>query len=144
MNQHEGKVTESQTIRYSGEIRRKEEAQERADELSAKLLDLGWDPERIEDFRLAVAEGLVNAAKHGNKDNPEKTVNFSVDITPDEARVVITDQGEGFDPDSVPDPHNEAGLIRESGRGILLMKHYTDEHEYSDGGRTLTLVKRRE
>ena len=56
--------------------------------------------------------------------------------------VDIRDEGEGFDPAKLPDPHEAANLEKASGRGVLLMRSFMDEVRFEDGGRSVTLVKR--
>ena len=41
--------------------------------------------------------------------------------------VTITDEGEGFEPEELPDPLSEENLLRQSGRGLLLIKAFVDE-----------------
>jgi serine/threonine-protein kinase RsbW len=130
-------------IMYAEKVRTKEEVPDKADELKTALEKLGWDEESAAEVRVACNEGLANAVIHGNKNNPEKSATFSVAATPREVRLVITDQGEGFDRAAVADPTRAEGLLKTSGRGIFLIEGLMDEHEYSDGGRTLTMVKRR-
>ncbi len=129
-------------VSYSEEIRTTEEASKKADELRLILEKMGWDKESSEEAHLAFIEGLANAVIHGNRNDPDKAVTFSVNATPAEATVVITDHGEGFNRTSIPDPTKE-GLLKTSGRGIYLIEKLTDAYEYSNGGRTLTMVKKR-
>ena len=94
-------------------------------------------------MRLSLEEGLTNAIRHGNKLNPEKNVTVNCDIDVSKIRVVISDQGDGFEPESVPDPTLEEFLERPSGRGLMLMRAYLNVCEYSDGGRCLTMERER-
>jgi len=41
--------------------------------------------------------------------------------------VTIADEGEGFEPSELPDPLAEENLLRQSGRGIFLMKTFMDD-----------------
>jgi serine/threonine-protein kinase RsbW len=54
--------------------------------------------------------------------------------------VKITDQGEGFDPNDVPDCTADENLEKECGRGIKLMEAYMDEVRYMDNGRTVEMI----
>ena len=60
-----------------------------------------------------------------------------------EARIVIRDEGPGFDVMSLPDPRDPQRLVLASGRGVLLMRTFMDEVTYNDAGNEVTLVKRR-
>lgn len=54
--------------------------------------------------RLALEEALVNAIKHGNGMDPAKQVQIDCRFDDDGVRIVIEDEGPGFDVTSVPDP----------------------------------------
>jgi len=58
--------------------------------------------------------------------------------------VNIQDEGEGFDPDSLPDPTEPGYLERPSGRGILLMRAFMDEVTFTEKANEVTLFKRAE
>ena len=57
--------------------------------------------------------------------------------------LLVVDEGEGFDPASVPTEIQPGDVLRESGRGIFLMRAYMDEVHFGEGGRRVELVKRR-
>ena len=92
--------------------------------------------------RLAVEEALANAIKHGNRLDPEKTVTIRFSVDPEKVRIIITDQGQGFDPTSVPDPTTDEHLEDPSGRGITLMHAYMDEVVYNSRGNEVRMLKR--
>ena len=58
-----------------------------------------------------------------------------------DAIIKIKDEGEGFNPDNVPDPTTKENLAKPCGRGIMLMRVYMDEVTYSDCGTEVTLMK---
>lgn len=89
---------------------------------------------------VAVTEGVNNAIHHGNKSNPEKNVDINIEINTDNQLVfIIKDQGEGFDPDALPDPTDPANIQKPHGRGVFLMQQLSDEIEYEDEGRTVII-----
>lgn len=92
--------------------------------------------------RLALDEALVNAVKHGNKNDPTKTVH--IDFTIDDQKMVIQieDQGEGFVPEKLPDPTAEENLSRPNGRGVMLMHAYMTDVRYNKAGNRVILTKR--
>ena len=94
-------------------------------------------------IRLAVEEALVNAIKHGNGSDPTKNVHIDYEVNHDQVRVRIEDEGEGFDPDQVPDPTQPEFLERPCGRGLLLMRHYMSEVRFNDRGNSVEMVKRK-
>ncbi len=64
-------------------------------------------------------------------------------LSDDDVRFVVSDEGQGFDVDAVPDPTLPENLIQPSGRGIFLMRTFLDEVNYNDAGNEVTLLKRR-
>jgi serine/threonine-protein kinase RsbW len=94
-------------------------------------------------MRLSLEEGITNAIRHGNKLSADKFVTVSCHIDNDRMRVVVIDEGEGFEPDAVPDPTLEEFIERPCGRGLMLMRAYLNVCEYSDGGRCLTMERER-
>lgn len=103
----------------------------------------GYGREALFAVRLALEEALVNAIRHGNRHVPDGQVDFQWSVDGDEARFDVRDQGEGFDPDAVPDPTEDDNLEIPSGRGIMLMKAYMSEVEYRDPGNHLAMVYRK-
>ncbi len=97
---------------------------------------------RISSFvgRVALDEAFVNAVKHGNKFNAEKFVRITADVSPDEARFSIEDEGEGFNVAQIPDPTNPENLFKSSGRGVFFIYNIMDEVMYNERGNRLTMV----
>jgi len=91
--------------------------------------------------RLALEEGIINAIKHGNRMDLTKSVNINWGISSRKIRVIIQDQGPGFDPADIPDPTADENLERPCGRGIMLMKAFMDLIEYNEQGNQLTIEK---
>ena len=93
--------------------------------------------------RLALEEALVNAMKHGNRMDRAKKVAVSFAVKDDLFSVRITDEGNGFDPEDVPDPTLAENLERPSGRGLMLMRYYMDDVEFLGRGNICVMNKRR-
>ena len=91
--------------------------------------EIGFDEDDLHKIGMAVRESMVNAVVHGNRYSARKKVHLSISKARDRLSVVIGDEGEGFDYDSVPDPLSEENLLRQSGRGLLLMQAFVDELE---------------
>ncbi len=105
------------------------------------LEDLHYPKASIFAVRLALHEAIANAFRHGHRDLPATTpVLVEVDCSPSRVEIVVADQGPGFDPDSVPDPTSEENLERASGRGLLLIRSYMAEVEYTPPGNRLRMV----
>ena len=89
----------------------------------------GLDEDSVHQLGMAVRESMVNAVVHGNRYNANKKVHFALQALADRVVVTIGDEGEGFDPSRLPDPLAEENLLRQSGRGILLMQAFVDNFE---------------
>ena len=96
-----------------------------------------------EDSKIALCleEALQNAVLHGNKKDFKKKVRFQIFLSDAEWSVVVSDEGQGFDPEQVRNPLKSEGIWRESGRGLYLMSHYMDRVEHYNGGSTLVLAR---
>ena len=92
---------------------------------------MGYDADTQQDIGIAVRESLVNAVAHGNRYNARKKVRFRVWSGPRGLIVEIEDQGKGFNPEGVPDPLDDDNMMRHSGRGLLMIRAYMDELEYT-------------
>jgi len=105
---------------------------------------LGFHEDDLHQLGMAVRESMVNAVVHGNRYNARKKVHLSVTKGPDRLTIVIADEGEGFDPSDIPNPLAEENLLRQSGRGLLLIQAFVDEFQVSRGqphGTEVRMVK---
>ncbi len=93
-------------------------------------------------LQFVVHEALTNAVVHGNGIDPAKRVTATCRFEPEQVTVIIEDEGNGFDACAVPDPTAETNILKESGRGVFLMRTYADECRFENGGRRVILVKR--
>jgi serine/threonine-protein kinase RsbW len=100
-------------------------------------------PERSNLF-IALDEAFVNAVKHGNKNDPNKLLKITAELSAKEASFTVEDEGEGFDIREIPNPCDPANLFRTSGRGVLLIYNIMDEVEYNAQGNRVKMVKRPE
>ena len=90
-------------------------------------------------IRLGVTEAANNAIIHGSLSDPQNTIVLQVNRVGSWLRISIKDQGNGFDPDIIPDPTLQERLNMESGRGVFLMKQVADEVVFQCGGREVIL-----
>ena len=114
------------------------------DDLLEQLGCHGWPPDAIFAIHLAAEEALVNAVVHGNKLAPAKSVHVECHVSTDLVRLEVTDEGEGFDPKSVPDCTLAERLDCPSGRGVMLMRSFMTRIEYNAKGNSVVLEKRRD
>lgn len=106
--------------------------------------DHGFSEDAVFAIKLSLEEALVNAIKHGNKLNPKKRVKIDAKVSDDEVEIIIEDQGPGFKRQEIPDPTADENLTKCSGRGLLLMEAYMTSVEYTNNGRRVRLVKKKD
>ena len=100
-------------------------------EITAALRRVNWFDD-VDLVTLAIREALTNALVHGNRCDAEKTISISVSLNHEGSLFAsISDFGSGFDPNAIPDPLDVGNELRESGRGIFLMRQVMDEVEFN-------------
>jgi serine/threonine-protein kinase RsbW len=109
----------------------------------AGLEEFGYSKKDVFAVRLAVEEALVNAIKHGNRDDPAKTARLRYHVNPDLVVLEVEDEGAGFDPKSVPDPLAPGNLEQPCGRGLLLINRYMTWARHNARGNCITMCRRR-
>lgn len=109
----------------------------------------GLDEDAIHWIGVAVRESVINAIKHGNREDYGKLVTVEFVITPtstpSELVVRVLDQGEGFDPQEVADPLAPENMLKSSGRGIFFMRNFMDDvtlRRGDEGGMEVRMVKK--
>ena len=90
--------------------------------------------------RLALDEAMANAIHHGNSDDPNKHVTVEYSVTRQRIQISVTDEGNGFDPNAVPDPTLHENICKPNGRGLMLMHAYMTKVQYNSRGNSVTLV----
>ncbi len=116
------------------------EVEAAADQLATEA---GLDEDQRFHIAMAVREAAINAVLHGNGYDSSRQIDVSLENTGTALVFVIADQGQGFDPDQLPDPLAPENLLRGTGRGIFLMRSLMDEVHFRQlhPGTELTLVK---
>ena len=89
--------------------------------------EMGFDEDEQHHIGISLRECLVNAVVHGNKYNSHKKVKLVVSRTPERLEILVGDEGDGFDVQRVPDPLAEENLLRQSGRGVMMIQAFMDE-----------------
>lgn len=106
---------------------------------------VGFSEDDQNSISMAVRECMVNAVAHGNKYNARKKVYLKLEAMPGTLAVTIGDEGDGFKDTDVPDPLAQENLLKQSGRGLLLMRAFMDECEHAarvPQGTLVWMVKR--
>jgi anti-sigma regulatory factor (Ser/Thr protein kinase) len=125
------------------------------------------DETQLMQMGLSLHEALNNAIQHGNLGLGSETLHASGDghsrmmqerlvdpkyaqrrvhltatISPSEVKLVVRDDGEGFDLSNVPDPTESENLVRPHGRGLYLIGTFMDEMRHNETGNEITMIKR--
>lgn len=101
---------------------------------------MNLDPNLYPNILISLTEAVNNAMQHGNQFDDQKKILVSCRTHAHQIRLIISDEGSGFDPVNIPDPTNSDHIEVEGGRGVFLMKQLTDELHFLDHGRTVELM----
>jgi serine/threonine-protein kinase RsbW len=104
--------------------------------------EMGCSKRALEELGTAIIEACTNAMEHGNQLAEDLNIEICFELAGDAITVTVLDQGPGFDHVAWRPSED---LMRQRGRGILIMREFTDELEFGrhTDGRFLTrLVKK--
>jgi serine/threonine-protein kinase RsbW len=111
--------------------------------------DVGLDEDSLHWVSVAIRESVINAIKHGNRNDSAKHVFIEFETATKaggpELAIRVRDQGEGFDPETVANPLDPENLLKSSGRGIFLIRNFMDDVQLQrapEGGMEIRMVKR--
>ena len=99
---------------------------------------------RLSGFALAASEAASNSIVHGNKLDKNKDISVELCCVDNIIELKISDKGKGFDPEKVPDPTVPENILKDSGRGIFIMKSFLTDLQYKfspDGTSTILILK---
>jgi serine/threonine-protein kinase RsbW len=107
--------------------------------------EFSFSQDAINDVSTALVEACSNAIEHGNHFSKDKRVVVTLKFNGNTFVATVSDEGSGFDyakalrDESGPDPMSERG------RGILIMRAFTDSLTFrnEDRGLTVELTKLR-
>ncbi len=106
--------------------------------------ELNINDDKMTGIMLAVTEATTNAIIHANKNVKLKLVKINAEVEDGYLKITVKDEGKGFDPAIVPDPTEPENLLKDSGRGLYLMRTYMDELDYNltpEGTETILKLK---
>lgn len=106
----------------------------------------GFAADILHSVDMAVREAVANAVKHGNLLDETKRVDITLESTRAGFEVIVRDFGKGFAVEEIPDPTKPENLLKANGRGILFMRSFMDEVEWSnhaEGGMIVKMLKKR-
>jgi serine/threonine-protein kinase RsbW len=110
--------------------------------------DVGLDEDAVHWVGVAIRESVINAIKHGNRNDASKHVFVEFEAEPEAAPelvIRVRDQGAGFDPETLEDPLAPENVLKASGRGIFLIRSFMDDVQLQrapEGGMEIRMVKR--
>lgn len=109
----------------------------------------GFDEDVVHWVSVAVRESVINAIKHGNREDQQKHVTVEFQLTPRaqprEFVVQVLDEGSGFDPDEIANPLDPENVLKSSGRGIFFMRSFMDDVSIArrpEGGMAVRMSKK--
>jgi serine/threonine-protein kinase RsbW len=118
--------------------------------LSDRLSSIaGLDEDLTHWVSVAVRESVINAIKHGNREDRTKHVVVEFMLRPrtrpQEFVVRVLDEGEGFDPSDIANPLDPENMLKSSGRGIFFMRNFMDDVSITrrpEGGMDVRMSKK--
>jgi len=109
---------------------------------------VGLDDDARHWVSVAIRESVINAIKHGNRNDATKHVFVDLE-TPSQGEpglmIRVRDEGEGFDPEEIADPLATENLLKANGRGIFLIRSFMDSVQLRrapEGGMEIRMTKR--
>lgn len=116
---------------------------ERVDRLALECAaKAGFPEDQRTMVAIAVVEAVTNAIVHGNRYAHDRSVTVRFDCEPGKVKIVVRDEGEGFDLACVFDPTTPDHCMECSGRGIYIMREVMDTVEFDmTHGTTVTMTK---
>jgi len=133
-------VQEEKILKLPSRIESVEKAAQEAAEFAGQN---NFGDETLFAVDMAVRESVANAVKHGNKLDETKSVEITFSSSDNDLKITIRDFGAGFAVEEIPDPTNPENLLKASGRGILFMRSFMDEVEWTNHPEGGTIVKMR-
>jgi serine/threonine-protein kinase RsbW len=112
------------------------------DKVVALAMQLHGETGKEQEIALALTEALANAVRHGSKNNPALSVQCQVTTQGKAMTIIVRDSGPGFDPSSVANPLELAGLTADHGRGLHMIRQLVDEVRFERRGAEIYMTKR--
>ncbi len=103
-------------------------------------LKIGFSEEDRDSIAISITEIVSNAISHGNKRNKDKNVTIVYELFKDHLVITVQDEGGGFNVREINDPLDPKNLLKDSGRGIYIVRALMDDVKFKNN-KTGTLVK---
>lgn len=103
-----------------------------------------FSEEEQDSLAISVTEIVGNAIVHGNKRDKSKKVTVDFGYKNDTITVSIQDEGKGFRESEIANPLEPENLLKESGRGIFIVRALMDQVDIirTNAGTKVRLVKK--
>ena len=88
---------------------------------------------------ISVTEAVNNAIIHGNQKDLDKKVTILLKKSETALTIIVSDEGPGFDPESIPDPTLDENIDKLGGRGVFLIYQLSDLVTFQNEGRTVEM-----
>ena len=96
---------------------------------------------------IAVTEVVMNAIVHGNKENANKKVKIYIDHDDKSLKIIVIDEGDGFDIKRLPNPTDVDNILDLHGRGVFIARQLVDEffyqHHEGSGSEFMMIIKKK-
>jgi serine/threonine-protein kinase RsbW len=89
---------------------------------------------------VSLTEAVTNAIVHGNNSDVSKSVKIQLEKAGNNFIIRVSDEGPGFDPNSLPDPTRGENLYKTGGRGVFLMQKLSDTMCFHNNGSTVEML----
>ncbi|MEO1495616.1 MAG: ATP-binding protein [Planctomycetota bacterium] len=113
------------------------------EEILGELESRGWDGRDYFGVQMTLEETLTNAIRHGNGNDPSKTVSVTCRLSGERFWMSVADEGEGFTPTQVPDCTADENLMATGGRGMLLIQAYMEDVSFNERGNQINVATHR-
>lgn len=112
--------------------------------LESMLSEVSRDYQVSEDvfgnMLVSLTEAVTNAIVHGNNSDVSKSVKIQLEKAGNNFIIRVSDEGPGFDPNSLPDPTRGENLYKTGGRGVFLMQKLSDTMRFHNNGSTVEML----
>lgn len=116
-------------------ISSKREQLPKVEKIASSIADeMNLNEEQKDNLAIAVTEAVGNAIVHGNKQDAKKKVTLEFYLKKNEIKVSVKDEGQGFDPEALSNPLEPENIMKESGRGIFILKSLMDQIKFTENG----------
>lgn len=96
-------------------------------------------PDKSCQILVSLTEAVNNAILHGNKADKAKQVTIRFRHLDGTLEICVKDEGQGFDPNAIPDPTTPENVVKLGGRGVFLIKQLADEVQFDDNGTSVAM-----